>query len=213
LTAKPEPSETSRQPTDGAGSTSAGVDVLPCGVPLAALVDQVDDGRLEPADAHQATCVYCRQALRTAAAVDQAMGLLRVTTGPVPAGLVDQVMGRVRQTRRDTAVIELSEADHRAGRPLLIEGGIRVRQQVVADIARAAATTLRGVTVARAAAQPKPGAPGTVEIRLGLLVDGRTPLPELARRVRQAVRAAVRRALGPTEVQVELTALDVLDRD
>ncbi len=141
------------------------------------------------------------------------MGLLRATTGPVPAGLVDRVMRRVGQIGRDTAVIELSAADRRAGRTLLVGGGIRVRRQVVADIARAAATTLRGVTVARAAAQPQPGAPGTVEITLGLLVDGRTPLPELARLVRQAVRTAVRRALGPTEVQVELTALDLVDRD
>ncbi len=209
----PEPPDIAGRRAGGAGSTSAGDDVLPCGASLVALVDQADDGRLEPAGAHQATCAYCRQALRTAATVDQAMGLLRATTGPVPAGLVDRVMRRVRQTRRDTAVIELSAADRRAGPTLLVGGGIRVRRQVVADIARAAATTLRGVTVARAAAQPRPGAPGTVEITLGLLVDGRTPLPELARLVRQAVRAAVRRALGPTEVQVELTALDLVDRD
>lgn len=209
----PEPPETSATPPGGAGSTSAGVDALPCGVSLAALVDQADGGRLEPADAHQATCPSCRQALRTAATVDQAMGLLRATTGPVPAGLVDRVMRRVRQTRPDTADIELSAARDRAGRPVLVSGGIRVRRQVVADIARAAATTLRGVRVARAAAQPRPGAPGTLEITLGLLVDGRTPLPELAGLVRRAVRAAVRRALGPGDVQVELTVLDLLDRD
>lgn len=207
----PEPQKTSRQPADGAGSKSAGVDALPCGVPLAALIDQADAGRLEPADAHQATCADCRQALRTAATVDQAIGLLRATNGPVPAGLVDQVMRRVRQTHRDNSSIELP-ASVRAGH-FPVGGGIRVRRQVVADIARAAATTLRGVTVARAAAQPTPGAPGTVAITMGLLVDGRTPLPELARRVRQLVRTAVRRALGPTEVQVELTALDLLDQD
>ncbi|CAN5260572.1 hypothetical protein BH24ACT10_BH24ACT10_16750 [soil metagenome] len=175
------------------------------------LVDQYDAGRLEPVDAHQATCADCRQALRTVATVDQAMGLLRATTGPVPAGLVDQVMRRVRQTRRDESLIEVP-ASARAGQ-FLVGGGVRVRRQVVADIARAAATTLRGVTVARAAAQPTPGAPGTVEITMGLLVDGRTPLPELALRVQRAVRAAVQRAIGPTEVQVELTALDLLDQD
>jgi len=187
------------------------VDALPCGVPLAALVDQADAGRLEPADAHQATCAYCGDALRTAATVDQAMGLLRSTTGPVPAGLVDRVMRRVQQTRRDNSLIDVP-ASARAGQ-FLVGGGIRVRRQVVADIARVAATTLRGVTVAQAAAQPRPGAPGAVEITMGLLVDGRTPMPELARRVRQLVRTAVRRALGPTEVRVELTALDLLDQD
>jgi len=209
----PEPRETSPPAVNGAGRTSAGGDTLTCGVPLAALVDQADAGRLEPADAHQATCPSCRKALRAAATADQAISLLRATTGPVPAGLVDRVMGRVRQTAADTGVIELSAADHRAGRPLRVIGGIRVRHQVVADIARAAASTRRGVTVARAAAQPRPGSPGKLEITLGLLVDGRTPLPELARRVRQAVGAAVRRALGPTEVHVELTVLDLLDGD
>lgn len=205
-----EPSPYVERPSSGAGSTPG--DALPCGVPLAALVDQVDAGRLEPADAHQATCPHCRQALRTAASVEQAMGLLRSTSGPVPVGMVDRVMRRVRQTRPDTADIELLVADRRAGRPLLVGGGIRVRRQVVADIARAAAETLRGVTVARAAARPRPGVASTVEITMGLLVDGRTPLPELARRVRQTVRAAVRRALGPTGVEIELTALDLLDR-
>lgn len=190
------------------------VDALPCGVPLAELVDQVDAGRLEPADAHQATCPHCRQALRTAATVDEAMGLLRATAGPVPVGLVDRVMGRVRQAREDTALIELPGADGRATRPSPVGGRVRVRRQVVADIARGATSTLRGVAVVRAVAGPRPGAPGTVEIALGLLVDGRTPLPELARVVRRVVRAAVRRALGPAEVEVEveLTALGLLDR-
>lgn len=211
MTRLPEPPETARVALDGVGSTSADVDALPCGVPLAVLVDQADAGRLEPADAHQATCPYCGDALRTAATVNQAMGLLRATTGPVPEGLVDQVMRRVKQTHGDNSLIEVPTSA-RAGQ-LLVSGGIRVRRQVVADIARVAATTLRGVTVARAAVQPAPGAPGAIEITMGLLVDGRTPLPELARRVRQAVRTAVRRALGPTEVQVELTALDLLDQD
>lgn len=192
-------------------------DALPCGVRLAVLVDQVDAGRLEPADAHQRGCGHCRDALRTAATADRALGLLRATTGPTPAGLVEQVMRRVRQTRQDPAAIELTgagqPADGRAGRPVLVGGGIRVRRQVVADIARGAAASLRGVTVARAAARPRSDAPGTVEITLGLLVDGRTPLPELARRVRQAVRGAVRRALGPTVVVVELTALDLVEPD
>lgn len=208
-----EPAATARPSAGGPGD----VDALPCGVQVAALLDQADAGRLEPADAHQATCPYCRQALRTAATVDRALGLLRATSGPVPAGLVDRVLWRVRQARQDPAVIELSAADSRTGtrvgRLLPVGGGIRVRRQVVADIARAAATTLRGVTVARAAVRPRPGAPGAVEITLGLLVDGRTPLPELARRVRQVVLAAVRSTLGPAEVDVELTALDLLDEN
>lgn len=212
MSAMPEHADSSAGPRDEAGSGDGG-DRLPCGVPLVALVDQVDAGRLEPSGAHQVTCPHCRQALWTAATADRAMGLLRATSGPVPGALVDRVLRRVRQARRDTAVLELSGEDRRPGRPPLVGGGIRVRRQVVADIARAAAASLRGVTVARAAAQGRAGASGVVEITLELLVDGRTPLPELARGVRQAVRAAVRRALGTAEVRVELTALDLLDQD
>lgn len=207
MIAMPEPFGSS---TTGAGGGPADEDSLACGASLADLVDQADSGRLEPVDAHQSTCPDCRQALRTAASADRAMGLLRETTGPVPVGLVESVMTRVRQTRPDNRLIELPESS-RTGQ-LLVAGGVRVRRQVVADIARTAAT-LRGVTVTRATAHPRPGAPGAVDIALGLLVDSRTPLPELARRVRQAVRTAVRRALGPTDVQVDLTALDLLDQD
>lgn len=201
-------------------------DVLPCGVPLAVLVDQADDGRLEPVDAHQAACPYCRAGLRAAAAADHALGLLRATTGPTPPGLVARVMNRVRQTRHEQPAIELSGSPgsgssvggpggsrpSSAGR-VQVAGGVRVGRQVVADLARQAAAGLRGVTVARAAAEPRPGRPGAVDVHLGLLVDGRTPLPELARQVRRQVRRVLQRSLGPGEVTIELTALDLVDPD
>ena len=185
-------------------------DVLPCGRLIADLVDQVDAGRLEPADAHQEACPHCRSALRTAAGLEQALELLRAAAGPTPAGLVDRVMSRVRQTQGEALLMELPSWPRSAGLTH-VAGGVRVRWQVVADVARGAAAALRGVTVANATARARPGVVGAVDVSLGLLVDGRTPLPVLARQVRQQVRAVLQRSLRTDDVQIELTALDLLD--
>lgn len=186
-------------------------DVLACGRPVAGLVNQADGGRLEPVDAHQASCRHCQTALRDTAISSQALELLRATRGPVPAGLVDRVLDEVRRHRDSTSLIELAASGRRQPGLLQVAGGVRVHQQVVADLARRAATAVYGVTVARANATGRPGQPGGVDVALGLLVDGRTPLPQLARTVRRAVRAALRRALGAGQIQVQLTALDLLD--
>lgn len=187
-------------------------DVLGCGALVVDVVDQVDAGRLEPADSHQAHCRYCRSALRDAATSRQALDLLRATSEPVPAGLVERVMHEVRRDRRTGSTIELAPGSHRPGR-VPVPGSLRVHQQVVADLARVAATTVPGVTVARSSAVGRIGPPGAVDVDLGLLTDGRTPLPDLAVAVRRAVRAALVRAIGAQQVQVELTALDVLPPD
>ena len=246
-----------------ASSAWADADLLLCGRRVAALVDQADAGRLEPVDDHQTGCQHCRAALRDAALSGQALALLRDSTGPVPAGLVGRVMREVRRHRPPGALIELGPAAGRSRRgpelvAVQVAGGIRVHSQVIADLARIAATGVRGVTVAWATAtatatatgQPdQPDQPGEsaqpdrpdgvdqasgasraggdgrvggagragsesqvagIEVALGLLVDGRTPLPELAQGVRRAVRAAVRRATGTDRVEVALTALDLL---
>ena len=200
---------TMSHPPDATDSTG---DVLPCGTAFGALVDQVGAGRLEPADAHQAACPHCRGALRTAAPLDRALGLLRAATGPTPSGLVDRVMDRVRQTQGEALLMELPAGPRSVGLAP-VAGGVRVRWQVVADLARGAAATLGGVTVVRAAARARPGVSGAVDVSLGVLVDGRTPLPELARQLRQQVRAVLRRSLRADDVEVDLTAVDLLDPD
>lgn len=187
------------------------VDLLECGRPVGALVDQADAGQLEPADAHQAGCAYCRAALRDGAVSQQALALLRSARGPTPAGLADRVMREVRSQRRADSLIELGPARPAQPGLLPVAGGVRVHRQVVADLARVAAAAVRGVTVARATAAGQPGRPGGVEATLGLLVDGHTPLPELARLVRRTVRAALARAIGAERVEVALTALDLLE--
>lgn len=204
-------------------------DALACGTPVGLLVDQVDAGRLEPADAHQSGCPHCRQSLLQAATAGQALALLRATHGPVPADLVGRVMRAVRRTRQPGPLIELapSGAGRERGIDVTVAGGggaaagsataagvagvVRVHQQVLADIARVAADGLGGARVARSSASGQPGRPGAVAVSLGLLVDGRTPLPELAGTVRRAVRAALRAGTGSSEMQIELTALDLLE--
>jgi hypothetical protein len=200
---------------------------LPCGASIDALVDQVDAGQLEPADLHQRGCAHCRRALLQAATAGQALGMLRASHGPVPPTLVDRVLREVRRTRQPAALIEISQRVVRRDRQTEVEvtggedaerpgmgsgvaGAVRVHRQVLADLARVAVDGLRGIRVVRASASGRPGRPGALAVSLGLLVDGRTPLPEVARTVRQAVRAALRASTGSTEVQIELTALDLI---
>lgn len=181
-------------------------DRLVCGRLVEDLVDQADAGRLEPTDAHQAGCRYCRQALRDASVSGQALELLRADHGPVPAGLVDRVLRSVRRTRPPEGLLELP-----AGGPSPVPGRVRVSRQLLADVARAAAAGQAGVTVTRAVASlVGAGADRHLRVSLSVLVDGRTPLPELAAGVRRAVRAALSRAVSANEVDVELTALDVV---
>lgn len=177
---------------------------LTCGAPVADLVDQADAGRLEPTGDHQRGCRYCRDALRDAATSRRALGLLQASAGPVPAGLVDRVLKDVRHTRTWTPLIDVSPGGD-AG----VAGGIRVHRQVIANLARTAVGGLPGVVVARASAAGRPGGSGVI-VALGLLVDGRTPLPELARSLRRMVRTAIAASIGTPDVSVELTALDLL---
>lgn len=211
--AMPEPPAQAASTVSPAHDASASVEgeLLGCGRPVAVLVDQADAGQLEPIDAHQVSCPNCRAALRDAAVSGQALDLLRSARGPTPAGLADRVMREVRGLRTTGGLIELAPSGRSRPGLLQVTGGVRVHQQVVADLARVAAAAVRGVTVAQASATGQPGRPGSVQVTLGLLVDGRTPLPELARRVRRTVRAALRRATGAEQVEVALTALDLLD--
>ena len=107
----------------------------------------------------------------------------------------------------------------RQGGSLAGQGGrLTVHWQVIADLARAAAAGHRGVTVARCRAAAEPAGPADVQppavhVAMGLLVDGRTPLPRLAASVRRAVRRDVRQATGLVDVTVELAALDLISQD
>ncbi len=185
----------------------AATDLLGCGTPVEVLVDQADAGRLEHADDHQAGCRYCRAALRDAVVSRRELTVLGRERGALPLGLVERVMGEVRSRRGTDGLVELGRAERVEPGLLQVAGGVRVHQQVLADLARVAAAAVDGVTVARAGAA---GRAGGVDVTLGLLVDGRTPLPELARDVRRAVRAALRRATGFEQVDVALTALDLV---
>lgn len=178
-------------------------DVLACGRPLADLVDQVDAGVLEPADEHQTGCVSCRGALRDAATSSRALDLLRVERPAVPAGLVDRVLRQVRLSQPLRRPVELAGVGSRQ-----LAGRVRVQQHVLAELARTAAAGQRGVTVTRSSAT---GTATGLRVALGLLVDGRTPLPALAVAVRRAVRRALRHATDISDIQVELTALDLVD--
>lgn len=202
-----EPAEVTAAPVRPAPVVAADEELLACGARIPDLVDQIDAGRLEPADAHQGSCPYCRSALRDAATSGRALDLLREDRGPAPAGLVDRVLHEVRRTRGTTPVLDLPVAG-----VLQVAGGVRVHLHVLAGIARAAAAGQPGVTVARSsvAAGRDDSQGGGLQVALGLLVDGRTPLPVLASRLRRAVRGALRHATGLQDVHVDLSALDLV---
>lgn len=180
-------------------------DVLPCGRAVADLVDQADAGHLEPVDAHQAGCRWCRSALQDAAVAADALDLLRDPPAELPRGIVDRVMRGVR-ARAPRTMLELP-VPGAAG----VAGSIRVRPQVLADVARAAAARWPGVTVTTSSvAVGGEGLEGVVQVSLSVLVDGSRPLPELGEAVRGSVRRALGKIAGVRDTVVDLTVLDLV---
>lgn len=192
--------------SDSTGGSN-GLDLLSCGRPVAALVDQVDAGVLEPADEHQTGCAACQGALYDATTSARALDLLRVERPAVPAALVDRVLRQVRATRPAHVPLDVSGVGFAQ-----LPGRVRVHRHVLAQLARAAASGAAGagVLVAGSSATPTGTGTGGVRVALGLLVDGRTPLPVLAVAVRRAVRTILQHATDLGDIQVELTALDLL---
>lgn len=191
-------------PAASTAGSNADPDVLTCGRPLADLVDQIDAGILEPRDAHQAGCAFCRESLRDAATSSRALDLLRLERPAVPAGLVQRVMRQIRLTRSASQPVELAGTGFTQ-----LPGRVRVHRHVLAELARAAAAGQAGVVVTRSTVL---GTGSGLRVALGLLVDGRTPLPALAVTVRCAVRSALQHATGLEHVEVDLTALDLIDQ-
>lgn len=201
------PAGARRPPADhgAAGAAANPLEMLGCGTLLADLLTQVDHGRLEPVDAHQLSCPYCRAALRDVATTGPALALVRAERAVMPAGLVERILRRAQAARGPGPAVELPTTG-----TLAVAGGIRVGLDVLAGIARTAAGTVPGVRVATCSVvEAEPG--GVLDVALGVLVDGSTPLPLLAVALRRVVRPAVRHASGLSDVQVELAALDLLD--
>ena len=70
---------------------------LPCGADVAALVEQVGDGRAGERSAHQATCPYCQTALEELGRLWAPVDRFARASVRVPAGFAVAVLGRVRE--------------------------------------------------------------------------------------------------------------------
>lgn len=137
------------------------------------------------------------------------LGDLRRPPAVTPATLTPRILGGLRERRRPAGAghwLDLDLAPD-AGRPAGVLGAVRVRQQVVADLARVAAARQRGVRVVSSSVAVEAASP--VVVVLALLFDGREPLPAVAAGVRKAVRTELGTALALATVEVDLTAVDL----
>jgi uncharacterized alkaline shock family protein YloU len=176
---------------------------LPCGAEVAALVEQVGDGRAAERSAHQASCPYCQTALdelgRLWAPVDR---LARVPVR-VPAWLALAVLGRVRERVG-------------GGGRVLLGGGrgvTRVSVWALGRMAALAAARVPGVRavvgrVVTARGEPRSGRP-PVAVRLEVVTDYGDSAVEVGEAVRRRVRAELAALAGVDAETVDVTIEDV----
>jgi hypothetical protein len=167
---------------------------LPCGADLEALVEQIYDGTAPIDPEHQRTCPYCQEAI---VSLRVALGELRALAGKSvrpPRGLSGRVLEQIRR-ERDVVVI----ADGPMGRDT-------VSELIVAQVARRAALTVRGVHLASCVARLAEN--GLVDLTLNVSAELGLSLPELAEEVR-----AVALAHAAALVAIRLGRIDVTVED
>lgn len=173
---------------------------LPCGVALAALVDQIVE-RARPSDpGHQSSCAYCASALL---ALGEAWEDLRRTAHePValPEGLGERIMIRIR-----------SLAPASAGPAMLSAGRGRtvIGARVIAQVASRAALTVPGVALASLLdIAPDPGDRSRVRLSLRLAIVFGPAIHELLATTRVVVSERVGEHTG-----LRVTAIDIAVED
>lgn len=194
---------------------------LPCGRPLAPLVEQVAD-RGPPAELeHQAACRYCQAALAELDAIWGDVGELARQRVEVPPGLLAAAMRRIARERGGGGHRRPSgpPPGARPGRPtnhaLLTapRGSTRIADGVVAAVAGRAAVAVAGVRVrGRAPAEVRiDGATVALGLELTLALALGASLPPLVAAVRAAVIADVEALTGLSVTAVDVAVADVHD--
>jgi hypothetical protein len=185
----------------GSGGPGAGAELgrrLPCG----RLEESLLEAATEPAtilDAHQQRCPHCAAALQTLRRRWSAVLAEAGAPVPVPAGLVERMVSRIRTALAEPGYLEVPSA----------RGRLRIARSVVEDIARQVVGD-HGLTVVGCRAQREPHGL-TIEVRV-VLPYGVAAARE-AQRARAAVIAAVSEWAGLDVTAVDVAVVDVqLDR-
>ncbi len=193
---------------------------LPCGAQVDDLLEQVADGYADDLTTHERGCVHCQATLAELTDLWAPVHAAARTPVAVPDGLTTSIMASVRRRVRDTwFTFEAAEG-----------GAIRIAARIVAVVARDTARRVPGVRVvlgrtseSRMAAIVEKATLGhrhphsavgvlgrTAAVDLAVAVTYGEPAPDVARAIQRDVIAALRRDIGVTGVQVNVTVDDVL---
>ena len=172
---------------------------LPCGTALAALISQVAEGALAADRAHQAECPYCQASLERVGELWRDVRALANEPVRVPRGLLDEVMARVSGP---AGAVTLRDAT---------QGHTQISEAVLARVARQIAQEMPAVAFASVLAGA--AGPGTVALRVRLVVAYGPSLPVLAAAVRERIVTHVRRLTDVQVIEVELSVDDLAGPD
>lgn len=201
------------------GPTTAG-DRLPCGMPSEGLLEQVADGTPPRDPAHQRHCPHCRAAMAQFTELWAPVQDLAAEDVRAPRGLLQAVMGQVRELARGgwSAVL------------LGDQGSTRIGARVVGAVARIAAESVPSVTLAlgggrvvtaagtatdQAAAvvaddATSIGAAGHhVAVDVQIAVDYGADMLAVAEQVRDRITRHLAAQTGLTTTEVDVTVVDV----
>jgi uncharacterized alkaline shock family protein YloU len=197
-------------------------DRLPCGKPVDDLLTQVTDRTPPPDPAHQHSCPHCRAAVAELEDLWAPVRDLAAEDVRVPAGLLQAVMGQIRDLSRNSWSAVLDD-------PL---GRTRIAARVVGAVARLAAESVPHVTLAlgggrvatptdttadpariagrRSEAATDVGVAGShVVVDVQIAVDYGAPVWQVAERVRNRIAQHIAIQTGLTASEVNVAVVDV----
>ncbi|MFF8507617.1 Asp23/Gls24 family envelope stress response protein [Streptomyces sp. NPDC015492] len=172
---------------------------LPCGQ----LISEVwDRWERQEHDAHQVACEHCRHEVEDLQRLESAVQGLREETEPTGADVT-------ALTRRVMDVVRL---ELRPGRPLPLgepEENLSIMEAVAARTLREAAETVPGVHAGSCRLELTPHAP-EIAVRIEVHAPADGILPEIAERIRSAVRTAATAELGMSVSPVDVLISDLV---
>ncbi|MET9618786.1 hypothetical protein [Kitasatospora indigofera] len=170
---------------------------LACGRPLAQVWQHAHaNGTPDP---HTARCPYCRQALQSLAALEEAAAALRATEQPSSHHLAGNIMRAVRAEMHLGRILPLDD-------PTL---ELRITENSAAKLLRRAADHVPGARAVSCRLTPVDG--GTaIHASMTLAADPHQPLHPLAEHVRTAVLHAADQQMGLRVVAVDIHIADLL---
>jgi uncharacterized alkaline shock family protein YloU len=197
-------------------------DRLPCGKPVDDLLTQVTDRTPPPDPAHQHSCPHCRAAVAELEDLWAPVRDLAAEDVRAPAGLLQAVMGQIRDLSRNSWSAVLDD-------PL---GRTRIAARVVGAVARLAAESVPHVTLAlgggrvatptdttadpariagrRSEAATDVGVAGShVVVDVQIAVDYGAPVWQVAERVRNRIAQHIATQTGLTASEVNVAVVDV----